>query len=52
MKIQYTTHIEAEILEKVREISEIERRSLNNTVEFLLEKAIEYYEKEKSVANQ
>ena len=46
MKTQFTTRIENEILEATKEISNKERRSLNNTVEFLLAKGIEVYRRE------
>ena len=45
MKIQFTTRIEADIMEKTRTIAEKERRSLNNMVEVLLLQAIEQYER-------
>lgn len=44
MKIQFTTRIEYDLMEKMKAISANERRSLNNTVEYLLAKAIEQYE--------
>ena len=47
MKIQYTTRIEQEILDDVKAIADQERRSLNNTVEFLLAKAVENYKEER-----
>lgn len=46
MKIQFTTRIEEDILNKVKAISEKELRTTNNTIEYLLTKAIELYEKE------
>ena len=46
MKKQFTTHIEKDIMDKVKIISDKERRTLNNTIEYLLAKAIELYEKE------
>ena len=49
MKTQFTTRIENEILEAVKEISEKDRRSLNNTIEFLLAKAIEVYRREQGL---
>ena len=52
MKIQFTTRIEADLMEKMKIISEKERRSLNNTCDFLLAKAIEQYEKEHGVISE
>ena len=49
MKQQFTTRIENEIMEKLKLISEAERRTLNNTIEYLLSKAIEVYEEEHGV---
>ena len=46
MKQQFTTRIEEDIMDKVKMISEKERRTLNNTIEYLLAKAIVLYEKE------
>ena len=43
MKEQFTTRIESDILESVKTIANKERRSLNNTIEFLLAMAIEVY---------
>ena len=46
MKQQYTTRMEKDILDDVKIIADRERRSVNNTVEYLLVKAIEAYKKE------
>jgi len=46
MKQQFTTRIEQDIMDKVKTISDKERRTLNNTIEYLLAKAIKIYEKE------
>jgi len=43
MKEQFTTRIESDILGTVKSIANKERRSLNNTIEFLLAMAIEIY---------
>jgi len=43
MKEQFTTRIESDILDSVKNIANKERRSLNNTIEFLLATAIELY---------
>ena len=50
MKEQFTTRIEKDILEAARAIASRERRSLNNTIEFLLSKAVESYEVEHGVS--
>jgi len=44
MKKQFTTRIEQDILDKVKSIAEYERRTLNNTVEYLLAMAVKDYE--------
>ena len=46
MKVQFTTSIDLSILDTIREIAKKEKRSLNNAVEYLLEYAVEVYEKE------
>ena len=46
MKQQFTTRIDKDIMDKVKIISDKERRTVNNTIEYLLAKAIELYEKE------
>jgi hypothetical protein len=49
MKIQFTTRIEADLMEKMKAIAEEERRSLNNMAEVFIAKAIETYEQENGV---
>ncbi len=44
MKIQFTTRIEQETIDKVKEIADTESRSVNNTIEWLLREAIKNYE--------
>ena len=46
MKQQFTTHIESNLMSKIKDIAYEERRTLNNTIEYLLAKAIELYKKE------
>ena len=48
MKTQFTTRIENDVLERVKAISETERRTTNNTIEYLLIKGIEVYDKERN----
>jgi hypothetical protein len=49
MKVQFTTRIEADLMEKLKTIAEKERRSLNNLVELFLANAIEVYVRENVV---
>ena len=49
MKQQYTTRMEKAVLDDIKIIADRERRSVNNTVEYLLVKAIEAYKKENNL---
>ena len=44
MKVQWSLRVEEDLFEKIKEISVAEVRSLNNTLEWLLVKAVENYE--------
>ena len=46
MKQQFTTRIDKDILDEVKVIAERERRTVNNTVEYLLAKAVDAYKSE------
>ena len=48
MKTQFTTRIENDILDRIKEISEDERRTVNNTIELLLAIGIAAYDKERN----
>jgi hypothetical protein len=44
-KIQFTLRLDSNIYNKIKSISEVERRSLNSQIEYLLEKCIQEYDK-------
>ena len=49
MKQQFTTRMEKNTLDEIRDIADRERRTVNNTVEYLLLKAIEAYKRENNL---
>lgn len=46
MKVQFTTRIECDLVQKAKFVADRERRSLNNTYEWLIAKGIAAYELE------
>lgn len=47
-KIQFTLRLDSNIYNKIKGISEVERRSLNSQIEYLLEKSVKEYEENKN----
>lgn len=46
MKVQFTTRIEYDLVQKAKAVADRERRSLNNTYEWLIAKGLASYEAE------
>ncbi len=43
MKVQFTSRIESDLMDKIKLIAAKEMRSTNNTIEFLLSSGVEQY---------